>query len=109
MIFIKEQLNKDDYDRLNQLSPQELFAIGKIKGFHKRYFKCIKNYKKCAVKIINNKYYLIIVIKPELTNSYVNLSDNDNSITNPENFRKFCEWADRVIKGIENEQNNNSL
>lgn len=105
MIFIKEQLNKDDYDRLSQLSPQELFAIGKIKGFHKKYFKCIKNYKKCAVKIINDKYYLIIVIEPTPNNSYIDTTEKEDS----EALQKFYKWVDRVMEGLENEQNNNSL
>lgn len=96
MIFIKEQLNKDYYDKLNQLSPQELFVIGKIKGFYEGYFKCTKNFKKCAVKIINDKYYLIMIIEPTPSNSYVDTTEREDSKA----LQRFYEWADRVMENI---------
>lgn len=106
MIFIKTELDKDIYDMaLNKFTSEQLHRFGYLIAYDNKYVNCIKKIKKCALKIINNKYYLIMVIEPEPTNSYVDLSDNDNGITNPENFRKFCEWADRVIKGIEDEKN----
>lgn len=99
------ELDEMAYDMISHFDADMLFRYGYITAYDKRYIKDITQYKRTCLKIINSKYYLIMVIKPEPTNAYIDLSNNDNSIANPENFRKFCEWADRVIKGIEDEKN----
>ena len=98
MIFIKNKLNKDGYNMISKnMTPEQLYRFSYMVAYHNKYVSCKKNLKKCALKIINNKYYLIMVIESKPTNSYVDTGEKENS----EALQKFYEWADKIMEELE--------
>lgn len=87
------------YDMISHFDADMFFRFGYITAYDKRYVKDITQYKRTCIKKINDKYYLIMVIKPEDKNSYIDTTEKEDS----EALQKFYEWADRVIENIDYE------
>lgn len=87
------------YDMISHFDADMLFRYGYITAYDKRYIKDITQYKRTCLKIINSKYYLIMIMKSENKNSYVDTEEKEDSKA----LQKFYEWADKVMEGLEDE------
>ena len=98
----KKELNKISYDMfMSRFNADMLFRFGYITAYDKKYIKDITQYKRTCIKKINGKYYLIMIIKPENKNSYIDTEEKEES----EALQKFYEWADKIMEGLEDEKN----